>query len=88
SAPYPRAFSHYRGRRIAVLESTLSSARYGGTPGRVIVQEDGGVVVCGPDAHRGDNHGLRITRVRDADGVEHSGAEFFRRGGYLTDTPE
>ncbi|NKY37172.1 methionyl-tRNA formyltransferase [Nocardia speluncae] len=88
SAPYPRAFSHYRGERIEVLESSVSAARYGGTPGRVIVQEGGGVVVCGPDAYRGDNHGLLITRVRAADGAEHSGAEFFRRGGYLTDTPE
>lgn len=88
SAPYPRAFSHYRGERIEILESSVSAARYGGTPGRVIVQEGGGVVVCGPDAYRGDNHGLLITRVRAADGTEYTGAEFFRRGGYLTDTPE
>lgn len=88
SAPYPRAFSCYRGERIEVLESSVSSARYGGTPGRVIVQEGGGVVVCGPDAYRGGNHGLLITRVRDAAGGEHPGAEFFRRGGYLTDAPE
>ncbi|MGW6331648.1 methionyl-tRNA formyltransferase [Nocardia rhamnosiphila] len=88
SAPYPRAFSHYRGERIEVLAAEVSAARYGGTPGRVIVQENGGVVVCGPEAHRGDNHGLLITRVRTADGTEHSGAEFFRRGGYLTDTPQ
>lgn len=88
SAPYPRAFSHYRGERIEVLAAEVSAARYGGTAGRVIVQENGGVVVCGPGAHRGDNHGLLITRVRTADGAEHSGAEFFRRGGYLTDTPE
>ncbi|MEV0105648.1 methionyl-tRNA formyltransferase [Nocardia sp. NPDC050799] len=87
SAPYPRAYSHYRGERIEVLEADVSTARYGGTPGRVIVQEGGGVVVCGPDAHRGENHGLLITRVR-AGGVEHSGAEFFRRGGYLTDAAE
>ncbi|WP_280461596.1 methionyl-tRNA formyltransferase [Nocardia carnea] len=88
SAPYPRAFSHYRGERIEILESSVSAARYGGTPGRVIVQEGGGVVVCGPDAYRGDNQGLLITRVRTGDGTEYSGAEFFRRGGYLTDTPE
>jgi methionyl-tRNA formyltransferase len=88
SSPYPRAFSYYRGERIEVLESSVSAARYGGTPGRVIVQEGGGVVVSGPEAHRGDNHGLLITRVRTADGVEHSGAEFFRRGGYLTDAAE
>lgn len=88
SAPYPRAFSHYRGEKVEILASSVSSARYGGTPGRVIVQEGGGVVVCGPEAYRGGNHGLLVTRVRTADGAEHNGAEFFRRGGYLTDTPE
>ncbi|WP_280234095.1 methionyl-tRNA formyltransferase [Nocardia cyriacigeorgica] len=87
SAPYPRAFSHYRGEKVEILAARVSSARYGGTPGRVIVQEDGGAVVCGPDAFRGGNHALVITRVRTADGAEHDGAEFFRRGGYLTDTP-
>lgn len=83
SEPYPRAFAFYRGARIEVLEARVSEARYGGTPGRVIVQEGGGAVVCGPDAYRGGNHGLVITRVRAADGVEHCGDEFFVRGGYL-----
>lgn len=87
SEPYPRAFSYYRGERVEILSATLSRARYGGTPGRVVVVEDGGVVVCGPDAHRGRNRGLRITRVRTGDGIEHDAAEFFRRGGYLTDAP-
>jgi methionyl-tRNA formyltransferase len=27
---------------------------------------------------------LVITKVRSADGAEHSGDKFFRRGGYLT----
>ncbi|SEB10034.1 MULTISPECIES: methionyl-tRNA formyltransferase [unclassified Mycobacterium] len=84
SDPYPRAFTFYRGERIEVLESKVSDIRYGGTPGRVIVQEGGGAVVCGAHAHRGGNLGLVITRLRTADGVEHGGAEFFRRGGYLT----
>ncbi|GAA5082340.1 methionyl-tRNA formyltransferase [Nocardia iowensis] len=85
SAPYPRAFTHYRGERIEVLSARVSAARYGGTPGRVIVQEGGGAVVTGADAHRGGNHALVLTRVRDSLGVEHDGAEFFARGGYLTD---
>lgn len=84
SAPYPRAFSFYRGARIDVLAARVSEARYGGTPGRVIVQEGGGAVVSGPDAHRGGNPALVITRVRTADGVEHAGDEFFVRGGYLS----
>ncbi|MBF6225617.1 methionyl-tRNA formyltransferase [Nocardia abscessus] len=85
SAPYPRAFTHYRGERIEVLAARVSEARYGGTPGRVIVQEGGGAVVTGADAHRGGNRALVITRVRTAAGAEHDGAEFFARGGYLTD---
>ncbi|WP_067571148.1 methionyl-tRNA formyltransferase [Nocardia acidivorans] len=88
SEPYPRAFSHYRGERIEILSATISEARYGGTAGRVIVQEGGGAVVCGPNPVRGNNHALVITRVRTADGIEHDGAEFFVRGGYLTDSPE
>lgn len=83
SDPYPRAFTRYRGERIEVLEARVSEARYGGTPGRVIVQEGGGAVVCGPDAQRGGNRALVITRVRTADGVERGGDEFFSRGGYL-----
>ncbi|NKY30158.1 methionyl-tRNA formyltransferase [Nocardia gamkensis] len=85
SAPYPRPFTHYRGERVEVLAARVSEARYGGTPGRVIVQEGGGAVVTGTDAHRGGNRALVITRVRASDGVEHDGAEFFARGGYLTD---
>ncbi|MDQ2636736.1 MAG: methionyl-tRNA formyltransferase, partial [Actinomycetota bacterium] len=85
SDPYPRPYAYYRGERIEVLEAQVSQIRYGGTPGRVIVQEGGGAVVCGPAAYRGGNRGLVITRVRAADGVEHRADEFFRRGGYLTD---
>ncbi|MGB9305733.1 MAG: methionyl-tRNA formyltransferase [Mycobacterium sp.] len=83
SDPYPRAFAYYRGERIEVLEARVSDARYGGTPGRVIVQEGGGAVVAGPQAYRGGNRALVVTRVRTADGVQHSGDEFFLRGGYL-----
>lgn len=87
SDPYPAAFTHYRGERIEILEAKVSEIRYGGTPGRVIVQEGGGAVVSGPAAYRGGNLGLVITRVRSADGTEHSGDKFFRRGGYLTSQP-
>ncbi|OBI46128.1 methionyl-tRNA formyltransferase [Mycobacterium colombiense] len=87
SDPYPRAFTFYRGERIEVLEARVSDAGYGGTPGRVIAQEEGGAVVCGADAHRGRNRGLVVTRLRSADGVECSGEKFFLRGGYLTSRP-
>ncbi|SKH91751.1 methionyl-tRNA formyltransferase [Mycobacteroides abscessus subsp. bolletii] len=83
SEPYPRAFAFYNTERIEVLEARVSEGRYGGTPGRVTVQEQGGAVVCGPGAHRAANRGLVITRIRRADGSEVSGEEYFRRGGYL-----
>ncbi|WP_068273907.1 methionyl-tRNA formyltransferase [Aldersonia kunmingensis] len=85
SEPYPRAYTHYRGERIEVLAAHPSEGCYGGTPGRVIVQEGGGAVVTGPHSRRGENRALVITRVRTSDGIEHDGAEFFARGGYLTD---
>jgi methionyl-tRNA formyltransferase len=85
SAPYPRPFTFYRGERIEVLEARVSEARYGGTPGRVIVQEEGGAVVSGPQPFRGGNRALVVTLVRTPDGVEHRGDEFFLRGGYLND---
>jgi methionyl-tRNA formyltransferase len=85
SEPYPRPFAFYRSERIEVLEARVSEARYGGTPGRVIVQEGGGAVVSGPEAFRGRNHALVVTMVRTPDGEEHRGDVFFARGGYLTD---
>jgi methionyl-tRNA formyltransferase len=85
SAPYPRPFTFYRRERIEVLAARVSEARYGGTPGRVIVQEGGGAVVSGPAAFRGGNRALVVTLVRTPDGVEHRGDEFFLRGGYLND---
>ncbi|MBY0286580.1 MAG: methionyl-tRNA formyltransferase [Mycobacteriaceae bacterium] len=87
SDPYPRAYTFYRGQPIEVIEAHVSEARYGGTAGRVIVQEEGGAVVCGPNAYRGDNRGLVITRIRCADGIECSADKYFRRGGYLTSQP-
>lgn len=87
SDPYPRAFAYYGGERIEILEARVSGARYGGTQGRVMVQEEGGAVVCGPNAYRGGNRGLLITRVRSADGVECCGDKYFRRGGYLDSHP-
>jgi methionyl-tRNA formyltransferase len=85
STPYPRPFTFYRGERIEVIEARVSEARYGGTAGRVIVQEGGGAVVSGPEAYRGDNRALVVTVVRTADGIEHRGNQFFVRGGYLND---
>lgn len=87
--PYPPAFTHYRGQRVQILEATVSTGIYGGTPGRVFIPEgDGFVIVAGPDAYRGRNHGVVVKRVRTVEGGEQTAEEFFGRGGgYLTDTP-
>ncbi|KAA0021552.1 methionyl-tRNA formyltransferase [Antrihabitans cavernicola] len=86
SDPYPPAFGYYRGQRVQLLEAGVSAGRYGGTPGRVVVHGDGAVVVTGPEAFRGNNQGLVLYRVRTDDGVEHAAAEFFAKGGYVTDS--
>ncbi|APB01629.1 methionyl-tRNA formyltransferase [Nocardia seriolae] len=88
SAPYPPAFTFYRGERIELLAARVAEFNCGGTPGRVVVLDGGAAVVCGPEAFRGGNRALVVTRVRTADGQEHAAAEFFARGGYLTDSAE
>lgn len=82
SDPYPNAFTHFKGQRIRVIESSVSKGCYGGTPGRVFIHEgDGMVIVAGPDAWSGRNRGLSIERVRLDDGTEMTGKEFFPHGG-------
>jgi methionyl-tRNA formyltransferase len=67
----------------------VSQNRYGGTKGRIFCpQGEGVVIVCGPDPHRGRNHGLVIERLRTDDGSEFSGRAFFAKmGGYLVAWP-
>ncbi|MDI1461651.1 methionyl-tRNA formyltransferase [Catellatospora sp. KI3] len=86
SDPYPNAFTFYRGQRVRVVQASVSRGVYGGTPGRVFIPEDGGVViVAGAQARRGTSHGLRIERVRLDDGTELAARDLFRTmGGYLT----
>ncbi|MCZ4549784.1 methionyl-tRNA formyltransferase [Gordonia rubripertincta] len=86
SDPYPNAYTYFRDRRLRITKATVSEGVYGGTPGRVFIHEgDGMVIVAGSDAYRGRNRGLVIERLRTDDGVEHSGKDFFPRGGgYLT----
>ncbi|MER2243925.1 MAG: methionyl-tRNA formyltransferase, partial [Rhodococcus sp. (in: high G+C Gram-positive bacteria)] len=80
------AFAEFKGQRVRILKASVSRGHYGGTPGRVFIQEDDGmVIVAGPDAWSGKNKGLRIERVRLDDGSEYTAAEFFPHGGgYLT----
>lgn len=89
SVPYPNAFTFHNGRPLRVTAASVSSGRYGGTPGRIFIKEgDAVVVVAGADARFGRNHGLAIERVRTDDGTELAATEYFHTmGGYLTNTP-
>ncbi|MEV4165535.1 methionyl-tRNA formyltransferase [Nonomuraea dietziae] len=89
SDPYPNAFTHYNGARVRVLKASVSTGRYGGTPGRVFIREgDGVVIVAGAEARKGRSHGLVIERVRTDDGTDLPATELFRTmGGYLTRRP-
>ena len=61
----------------------------GGTAGRIFAREgDGVIVVCGPDARRGRNHGVVIEQLRTEDGTQLAAGTYFTRlGGYLTRLP-
>ncbi|SIR62152.1 methionyl-tRNA formyltransferase [Williamsia sterculiae] len=87
--PYPNAYTHFRGERLRVVRAHVSRSIYGGTPGRVFIGEDDGmVIVAGDEAYRGGSPGLVIDRLRTDDGTEHGALDYFRHGGgYLTDHP-
>jgi methionyl-tRNA formyltransferase len=89
SDPYPNAYTYFRGERLRLTKAHVSTCRYGGTPGRVFIAEDGGmVIVAGDDAYRGQSPGLVLDRVRTDDGVEHDALAYFGHGGgYLVDEP-
>ena len=86
SDPYPNAYTYFRGERLRLIGAHVSRCVYGGTPGRVFIEEDGGmVIVAGADAFRGRSPGLVLDVVRTDDGVDHKALDYFERGGgYLT----
>lgn len=86
SDPYPNAYTYFRGERLRLIKAHVSRCTYGGTPGRVFIEEDGGmVIVAGADAFRGQSPGLVLDVVRTDDGVDHDALGYFKHGGgYLT----
>ncbi|MCP9489467.1 MAG: methionyl-tRNA formyltransferase [Solirubrobacteraceae bacterium MAG38_C4-C5] len=87
--PYPNAFSFHGAARLQIRSASVSPTRAGGTPGRIFARQgDGVIIVCGPDARRGRNHGLVIEQLRTEDGEELAAGDYFKRlGGYLTAHP-
>ncbi|WP_031465913.1 methionyl-tRNA formyltransferase [Sciscionella sediminilitoris] len=85
--PYPNAFTTHNGATLRITEAEVSTAHYGGTPGRVFVREgEGIVIVAGPQARSGHSPGLKLLRVRTEDGTEHAAVDYFKRmGDYLGD---
>ncbi|AQT78233.1 methionyl-tRNA formyltransferase [Mycolicibacterium litorale] len=89
SDPYPNAHTYFRGQRLRLIAAHVSRCVYGGTPGRVFIEEDGGmVIVAGSQAYLGGSPGLVLDVVRTDDGVDHDALTYFGRGGgYLTGEP-
>ncbi len=89
SDPYPNAYTYFRGERLRLIASHVSRCNYGGTPGRVFIEEDGGMaIVAGAQASRGQSPGLVLDVVRTDDGVDHPALAYFGHGGgYLTAEP-
>ena len=87
--PYPNAWCHHGDARLEICAASVSGRRAGGTPGRIFARDrDGVIVVCGPSARRGTEHGLLVERVRTPDGTVVGANEHFERmGGYLTSLP-
>lgn len=88
SDPYPNAYTYFGGVRLRLISAHVSRCTYGGTPGRVFIEEDGGmVIVAGGDAYRGASPGLVLDVVRTDDGTDHDALAYFKHGGgYLTST--
>lgn len=86
---YPNAFAFHDDERLRIHRASVSPTRSGGTAGRIFARAgDGVIVVCGPQSHRGANHGLVIERVRTDDERElAAGQHFERMGGYTTSHP-
>ena len=86
SDPYPNAFTYHSGTRIRIISAAVSRAHYGGTPGRIFIREDDGIViVAGAAARRGHGSGLVLKTIRLDDGTELAAPDYFRTmGGYLT----
>jgi methionyl-tRNA formyltransferase len=87
--PYPNAFAYRGAERVRIVGARVSQARYGGTPGRIVIRDgDGVAVVAGAEARRGRDPGLVVTRVRLDSGEELAAADYFTvMGGYLTSHP-
>ncbi len=87
--PYPNAFAYYRGQRLRILAASVSTRRFGGTPGRLFCRDGKAVVVvCGPRARSGTEPGLVIEQVRTDDNRDlPAGVAFPAMGGYLTSFP-
>ncbi|TCK24580.1 methionyl-tRNA formyltransferase [Pseudonocardia endophytica] len=82
--PFPNAHSTVGDTPIAFLDVSVTGRRFGGTAGRVVRDGDDVVVVAGPEARTGREHGVRVNRIRTADGtVVDTPADVLRPGSRL-----
>ena len=88
AGPYPNAFAYAGAERLRVLSARVSRQRCGGTAGRIFQREgDGVIIVCGPEARRGANHGLVLERVRSRRRPRARGRRVVRADGRLPHLP-
>ncbi len=87
--PYPNAYCYDGPARLEIRVASVSPGCAGGTAGRIFARRsDGVIIVAGPDARRGRNHGVVVEQVRTQDGEELAAGDYFARmGGYLTSHP-
>lgn len=90
SDPFFNAFTFYNGQILKIKSASLASAKYRGTPGRVVTRvEDGVVVLCGKRPNTSDvtGQGIVIHEVQLKNSQPMKANAFFPRMGiYLENT--
>jgi len=84
SDPFLNAWTTHEGRRLWVKTAARPARSHGGTPGRIVRADDGGVVIaCGRPAD-GLDRGIVLLDVAVDDGPVQRASDYFDRyGGYL-----
>jgi methionyl-tRNA formyltransferase len=85
SDPFVNAWTMYEGARLWVKSAKLPNRSYGGTPGRIVRSEEGGVVVASGRPADRDDRGVLLMEVATQGGSAVPAADLFTTfGGYLS----
>ncbi|MEV0395165.1 methionyl-tRNA formyltransferase [Polymorphospora rubra] len=84
SDPFVNAWTTHDGVRLRVKAATLPTRAHGGTPGRIVKADDGGVVIACGRPGDGDDRGVVLLEVATEDGPTVRAVDHFTAfGGYL-----